>query len=250
MSDINALLPIELLTDLSEIQEYLPDGHPDKIVKNTIPLYVKLLPGFDGYNTGRIFKTVDPAPNIENWGWKTWKEIFDLHSKYFIPSTEEEYLQQESSKEEEFVLPKKWCVKVTQENKEVLDSWRKKQPKYKDKHSLNCYLISDPNSDSSYCSYNEKLPYFKFYKEITFEQFKKYVLKESTNEDSVIIKEEENNTSDSKEVVIPKLVKTTPNISFDLSDDKLSEINIPITKKPTKVLSPIKIETFKLNINL
>ena len=31
MSDINAGLKIELLTDLSEIQQYLPDGHPDKI---------------------------------------------------------------------------------------------------------------------------------------------------------------------------------------------------------------------------
>lgn len=39
MSDINSGLKIELLTDLSEIQEFLPDGHPDKKIK-----YQKLLP--------------------------------------------------------------------------------------------------------------------------------------------------------------------------------------------------------------
>jgi hypothetical protein len=100
---------LELLENLNEIQEYLPDGHPDKIV--TIPLYVKYI---DTQYKGEIVK-------VEDWKCGSYCKVIFSNGNREQPfkhllqvSTEEEYLKQESSKEEEFVLPKKWCVKVTQ----------------------------------------------------------------------------------------------------------------------------------------
>lgn len=94
-----------LLTDLSEIQPFLPDGHPDKIVK-------------------------------------------------------------------EFVLPKEWSVKVTQDNFSYLTSIRNMTT-----GAINGYLTNKhlPQLQYKWGGVWESVTYGK---EITLEQFKKYVLKE------------------------------------------------------------------------
>jgi hypothetical protein len=81
---------------------------------------------------------------------------------------------------EKFVLPKKWCVKVTNENRAILDEWRHEQPNFQYDCSLVFWLVSDGWRDSSYCSFNVNLPEVLIYKEITFEQFKEHVLKTKT----------------------------------------------------------------------
>lgn len=77
-----------------------------------------------------------------------------------------------------FILPEKWCVKITPESKQSLGEWRDSG-----------ILISD----EGYC-----LSYYKGHKgwrtdrleegypEITFEQFKKYVLKQNDMEKEII----------------------------------------------------------------
>ena len=69
---------------------------------------------------------------------------------------------------QEFILPEKWCVKAsTQEEDNILINWR--GGRHADALGSS-YMLSDkmwsPNNDG--------------FKEITFEQFKKYVLKENT----------------------------------------------------------------------
>lgn len=100
----------QLLTDLSEIQEYLPDGHPDKIIK-------------------------------------------------------------------EFVSAPNWWIAVTEENKDVLSKWRSStlsvgklcgMCKWNTGEIIKGHNPINRVSSSSY----------SFGNEITFEQFKKYVLKE------------------------------------------------------------------------
>lgn len=75
---------------------------------------------------------------------------------------------------DEFVLPEKWCVKCTKENYSVLDKWFFNKT---GKHRI------DP-SHRSYWHYPENIggnstsiEVWYDYKEITFEQFQKYVLK-------------------------------------------------------------------------
>jgi hypothetical protein len=73
------------------------------------------------------------------------------------------------NKTDEFVLPERWVVKVTEENKTVLDGWKQKINPYSEPAGLfNQYL--------NYKGYNNFLK--PEYTEITFEQFKKYVLKQ------------------------------------------------------------------------
>jgi len=77
--------------------------------------------------------------------------------------------KEEALKEEEFVLPKKWCLELTEETRPVVNKWGKSWCKDWGNLDMNKYVIhpnpttSSPNGDG--------LP------EITFEQFKKYVLK-------------------------------------------------------------------------
>lgn len=77
--------------------------------------------------------------------------------------------------EEEFVLPEKWYIKVTKENKETLGKWRKRGT---------CGVMSMDNTNiKGYITYQEgywtnSLPE---YPEITFDQFCKYVLKKENN---------------------------------------------------------------------
>lgn len=173
--DIEKVTFYRLLTDLSEIQQFLPDGHVDKIVKlisfplegcvyddvnnldnlskylvnrpfntpnnntvkknavgiawNTtscwwlktktsgktnyklsdlesflpkteiIPEYVKLLPNFDNNNTDRIFYTKGAIPKMENWSYRSWKHLFEIHSTYFKESTKEAFDLQNKPKQ-------------------------------------------------------------------------------------------------------------------------------------------------------
>ena len=79
------------------------------------------------------------------------------------------------SKTEEFILPEKWCIKVTAENKKSLEDWRPmKSITGTGSYMLNDNFKGDFNSKGYVTQY-----YDKNYTEITFEQFKKYVLKET-----------------------------------------------------------------------
>jgi hypothetical protein len=75
-----------------------------------------------------------------------------------------------------FTLPDKWVVKITKENSDVLDTWRKQQPDYKnDQWGINTWLTSDCWNDYTYCSFTNGVP--TNYTEISYEEFKKHVLK-------------------------------------------------------------------------
>lgn len=77
---------------------------------------------------------------------------------------------------EEFVLPKKWCIKLTEENVDVLGKWRSSGPLKNKCYVEEGWYLHTPKHGAN--GYNEpsKDP---DYTEITFEQFKQHVLKES-----------------------------------------------------------------------
>lgn len=82
------------LTDLSEIQPYLPDGHVDKI--NTIPEYVECIVSKHTtmFTVGKIYNFPNP---VDNEGEK--REVTLKGSIWeFKPSTKEAYDAQENSK--------------------------------------------------------------------------------------------------------------------------------------------------------
>lgn len=92
---------------------------------------------------------------------------------------------------EDFILPEKWCIKATEENINILDEWRQKQIDYTPGYlfSVGDYLVSKHHRDNSYVNWNRNRMHIDFpeYTEITFDQFKKYVLKQETNMEKEII---------------------------------------------------------------
>jgi hypothetical protein len=129
---------LELLTDLSEIQEYLPDGHSDKIVEKT-------------------------TSNQIDWTKATPEELLtEAALKYPIETK---------------FIPNKWCVKITDENKEVLDSWRRKQPRFAQVVDAFYGWLTFDRNDGTYNHWSIDVPFE--YSEITFEDFKQNVLTSS-----------------------------------------------------------------------
>lgn len=105
------------------------------------------------------------------------KVCFDIRA--LQPSTKEAYDAQFVVKEPEFVLPEKWCIKLTEENYKTLGKWRTDgELPMSNLHynCLNCYLHTPMHNKNGYNEPNKDPKYI----EITFDQFKKYVLKENT----------------------------------------------------------------------
>jgi hypothetical protein len=97
----------------------------------------------------------------------------------WIPTSETKllpYSVKEFLKEEEFVLPERWCIRITNDNKEIVQNWRK---------TKNCHQSICKNYIVFFdCTYGTSEKTWD-YTEITFEQFKKYILKEETIENNI-----------------------------------------------------------------
>lgn len=159
---------------LCDIQQYLPEDHPEKI---KVGSYL-IRPDTTAPKALKITK-------IEREGYYT------EPSAYFGPhpllrfATEEEINKAENkleNLEKEFVLPEKWWIKVTKENQYIVGTWIMDNDKQKG--------INDLAQHTSYIGgifqYPRNYDYSwkgstytpKEHTEITFEQFKKYVMKE------------------------------------------------------------------------
>ena len=84
---------------------------------------------------------------------------------------------------DEFVLPEKWCVECTKENYSILDKWFfEKTSKHRLDSNKCSYWHYPENSDGNSTSSE----IWDGYKEITFDQFQKYVLKLKDMEKKII----------------------------------------------------------------
>ena len=131
------------------------------------------------YKVGIIYKLKNTLIENEIGGVAYW--TYNQHR--FKPSTKEAYDAQFVVKEEEFVLPEKWCLKITKENLDFCKSLENNELKFHKNYpySIGGYYSPIPNKD---CNGFINIP--ENYTEITFEQFKKYVLKEEIVEEKVI----------------------------------------------------------------
>jgi hypothetical protein len=83
-----------------------------------------------------------------------------------------------------FVFPEKWCIKTTNENIDILGNWRDDGPLH---HGhIGWYLHTPMNNKNGYNQERKE----NDYTEITFEQFKKYVLKQNTMKNTTVKKAE------------------------------------------------------------
>lgn len=86
--------------------------------------------------------------------------------------------------EEQIVLPENWCIKLNEDNSKVVNKWFNKNSQ-NDCRSYNCNSYTCYMHYPVYNKYYHALDYIQSgYEEITFEQFKKHVLKEKFNNQS------------------------------------------------------------------
>lgn len=132
---------------------------------------------------------------------------------------------------EEFILPEKWCIKTNPEIDEILINWRGGRYECPMKEAV---LLSDKYWISS------KRNFFSDYTEITFEQFKKYVLKQT----------------DMKKIKYYKILKKVwglngTDFSVGSKLDILNKQSLPYFEslgllKDTTIFEPVYEEEFKI----
>lgn len=84
-------------------------------------------------------------------------------------------------RDDDFVLPKNWCCKITEESIEIFNNWRISMSKH--------YLQKEIDKKYPYITNNGSCNYTTMGTEITFDQFKKYVLKQDVEESKEVIPE-------------------------------------------------------------
>jgi predicted transcriptional regulator len=159
---------------LDEIQQYLPDGHPDKTTKEIYEFKVG-----DWIITKNYCEKYDEKPlhltKIDAQGYCYFDNAEDkrdnCHLRNIIRlATTEEIKSVQPIESSEFVLPEKWCVYIKDSNL-VSD-------KYKcSRYSENYYIYSEPVNSKEF-NYIIGAGKLEEYTEITFDQFKHCVLKE------------------------------------------------------------------------
>lgn len=164
----------------------------EEAMKSFIPEYVEVLDTECEINcnisSGRIYKCCKDNSSHYHFSFLLdGKYKIGFHenqlNQFLKPSTKEAYDAQFVVKEPEFVLPEKWCVKGNEQ--EVID--------YSNKYG------GYPNYRISNILYHHYPPYMNKcttlhkievgYTEITFEQFKKYVMNQKNKDDILITKE-------------------------------------------------------------
>jgi len=206
------------LTDLSEIQQYLPDGHEDKIMepkKQSLKgRYLKALvdspSGISRAKKGDYFRIDDEyrnsctllKNNTSHW-YCTSDFSFELMPEDFNPNS--------------FVLPEKWYVIGNKENAQVLNKWICEK-----RNDLNYAYLS--NKSYFYSDYTYSLNELKLdYKEITFEQFKDHVLgKEQKKSIQQTIKPINNEVN----LIIPKKLST-----LNTKVDKINSVSVNLIQE-------------------
>jgi hypothetical protein len=153
----------------------------DEAMKSFIPEYVECIQQLTGsaYKLGIIYKT--NTSGLINGGMG----YYQLNKNRFKPSTKEAYDAQFIVKEPEFALPEKWCLRITNENLNFCKSLENNELHYKKNYNycVNGYY-SAIKSDSGNYGFSG-IP--QGFVQITFEQFKKYVLKEEIMEEVKVV---------------------------------------------------------------
>jgi hypothetical protein len=156
----------------------------DEAMKTFIPEYVECINTQDNsWKFGKIYKVnKDRSFNFES-GKLCIYDNYYTNTIFFKPSTKEVYDAQFVVKEPEFVLPEKWFILRTYENYKTINKWFRDNG-YGHPSAHNTVIAISENKRNYVSPYNNNT--VENHTKITFEQFKKYVLKEETIENQFI----------------------------------------------------------------
>ena len=135
---------------------------------------------YDKGYLGNDFSIIVCNKEQGNTNWNVLLDAENSNGKSYNVYTFEQF--KEMYLEEEFVLPEKWCVKVTDKTHKTIS-----ENSYRIFPNYETYITSMLLSSKSWNSWDLNRDAIKEgYTEITFEQFKKYVLKQETMEKEII----------------------------------------------------------------
>lgn len=224
MWSMSGLKNVELLTDLSVIQEFL----------TVIPDYIELLGGYDAGKTGTIYKTSDNYPKQKNWPiYKSWQEFWDdqkSNRHYFRVSTKEAYELQ--SKPKDTISKPKEEVKLDDKGREL----RTFQPG-------EWYTNPQHSSVPKYCRIGEVTQS----KSCNGYWYNSFIFDATADEGWCII--EGLNITQSNTDYNIEMVKVTPkekDSTYQVGDWVVSLIDTKIGRKKGDVLQIVKINGYRL----
>lgn len=163
----------------------------DEAMETFIPEYVECIKGFSDYIIENyIYKVINSSDttslhlncNIKSHYGAGCNLYVNIDHFTFKPSTKEAYDAQFVVKKEGFVLPEKWFIKTTDETFDIIKNWANKMQNPKEYDN---YIHHDKvtfNNDGGYRQSKDRA-------EITFDQFKKYVLEEKVVEPEFVLPE-------------------------------------------------------------
>lgn len=134
---------------------------------------------YDKGYLGNDFSIIVCNKKQGNTNWRILSDAKEINGKNYNVYTFEQF--KEMYLEEEFVLPEKWCIR---QNKQEINGWANKNKQTDSYYSdlSGVHLFHFPKISDIHLYVNVQLDY----KEITFEQFLKYVLKQETMEKEII----------------------------------------------------------------
>lgn len=148
----------------------------EEAMKTFIPEYVECIAMYGGCKIGEIYDTKNDnlAKSKCHLSWYQILVTYPNLNTRFKPSTKEAYDVQFVVKEPEFVLPKLWCIKLTNENQKTVIDYINKNSNDGERNG-NIGMYYGYNGVHCTCIFKTLST-----TEITFDQFKQYVLKENT----------------------------------------------------------------------
>jgi len=186
--------------NISEIQQYLPAGHVDK---ETPKETFKLGDWVYAEKSSEDYRQPEHIPVFQVKDFNKTNEYLrpvkgdssGVHMKHCRLATQAEIREATGVKSDSFVLPERWCVKRDGESHITLNEWFNKGCGPNSYLSLNdnwyLHYPNFKNGEGFLKAHHSSRNIVSGYTEITFEQFKQHVLKETTNIIKEPVKEEE-----------------------------------------------------------
>ena len=135
---------------------------------------------YDKGYLGNDFSIIVCNKKQGNTNWRILSDAKEINGKSYNVYTFEQF--KEMYLEEEFVLPEKWCVKVTDKTHKTIS-----ENSYRIFPNYETYITSMLLSSKSWNSWDLNRDAIKEgYTEITFKQFLKYILKQETMKKEII----------------------------------------------------------------
>lgn len=197
---------------------------------------------FNGYT---INPTLESLKRYKHYDWNKAENNIKCFRKAKLEEIPVKDLSNTEVKDD-FVLPEKWYVVVTKENKDLVSKW-KFNSEIPIRFQEGCIAGFCKNSKTK--EWDLKVT-SNWINEITTEQFRKYVLGEKIENNSVFptelidkrIEELENS-----EIYIPIITKPKKKIDYTINS-VFADIKVNLPEKPKKVVKPIVLEKFNLII--